>query len=144
MADFQIIPDEAKAKFRRLMEARIKRDNDKAAAKKSEADYRELEAEVWEELEAAMASKTLPVDLGEPYGLVKFRASETIYAKVIDQDRAMEHYENRAMVEQVQAPKFVMARLNEEVRELHDQGKPMPPGLDFSPTRYITITQQKD
>lgn len=144
LSEIQIISDEAKGQFRRLMEARVKRDNSKAAAKKAEEEYREVEAEVWEGLEEAMGHKTLPVDLGEPFGLVKFAANETIYAKVIDQDKALEHYENRAMIEQVSAPKFVMARLSEEVRECYDQGKPMPPGLDFSPKRYITITQQKD
>jgi hypothetical protein len=144
MAEIQVIAPEAKAKFRRLREARVKRDEDKAAAKASEEAYRELEAEVYEELEEAMGNKTLPVDLGDPWGLVKFRTRETYYAKIIDPEKAGEYYEQRAMMDEVSAPKFVMARLNDEVRERMDLGQGMPPGIDFYPNRGVTITRQKD
>lgn len=139
-----MISEESKRKARRLMEARVKRDELKQALAAAEDDYRAQEAEFYEELEAAVGSKTLPMDLGEPWGLVKFRTRETYYGKIIDQDAALEWFEQRAMVDEVSSPKFVMARINEIVRERIDLGEQMPPGIDFSPNRGVTITRQKD
>lgn len=129
--------------LRGLMDARTKRDEAAKAAKEAEAEYREVEADVHEKLSDGPVSRLNNVDLGDPWGKVSFQAKETNYGRIIDQDAALEHYENRAMVEQVSAPKFVMARINEEVRDCLEQGKQLPPGLDFYTKRFVSITRQK-
>lgn len=135
------------AKVRRFMEARERRDEDAEKAKKSEKDYRELEAEVWEELAPAPEAQdqklhSHKVPLGDPYGTVTFEPRETIYGRIIDQELAMGHYENRALVDEVTAPKFVGARVNEEVREAYEKGT-MPPGHDFYAKRFVAIRRPK-
>jgi hypothetical protein len=139
-----MISDEAKGRARRLLESKVKRDELKQALKDAEKEFREREAEFYEELEDATGGKTLPINLGEPWGTVKFRTRETYYGKIIDQDAAQDWFEQRAMIDEVSSPKFVMARINEIVRERIDLGQPMPPGIDFSPNRGVTISREKD
>jgi hypothetical protein len=124
------------------MEARVARDEAKTTFKRLEQEYRSIEADIYEELEDMPG--TLSVDLGEPWGVVKFRNRETYYAKIIDDEKAQEYYESRAMMDEVSSPKFVMARLNEEVRERIDLGQSPPPGVDYYANRGVTITRQKD
>jgi hypothetical protein len=137
-----MIDDAAKGRLRRLMELRETRDQAKAALQTAEKEYRDAEADIYEELEG-MAG-TLPVDLGDPWGIVKFRNRETYYGKIIDPEKAQEYYESRAMIDEVSEPKFVMARINDEVRERIDLGQSMPPGVDFYANRGVTITRPKD
>lgn len=131
------------AKLRRLMESREKRDIDKAAAERSETEYRNNEAEVIEALEGSPLRPPYKLDLGE-YGVVRFHPKETIYGKVVDEEAALEYFEQRAMVDEVTKPKFSMKQINEMVREMYEQGETMPPGITFSPKRYVQITRQKD
>lgn len=134
----------ALAKVRRLMEARVKRDEDKAAAERSEREYREIEAETWESLEDTPLKPPYKVDLGPPYGVVSFHPRETIYGRVIDNEAALDYLESAALVDDFTKPKLVMARVNELVRERYEEGESMPPGLDFYPKRFVAITVQKD
>lgn len=138
-----MISEEAVAKLRRLMEAREKRDTDKKQAEASEKEYREIEAEVHEELAEGPMDRLNGIDLGDPYGKVSFHAKETTYARVIDADAALEHFEQRAMIDEMTQSKIVMARANELVREAKEAGESMPPGLDYYPRRYVQITKQK-
>lgn len=142
----QVFTDEFIAKCRRFVEARQKRDRAKAAAKEAEDDYRELEAEVHDMLtpEDPLAKATaVKVPLGEPWGTVTFQPRATDYARIIDDEKAVEWAEGRALIDEFTAPKFVMARLNEEVREARDEGKPLPDGVDFYTKRFVTITIPK-
>ena len=129
--------------LRRLMELRAKRDEDKAAAEQSEKDYREAEADVYEALSEGPLDRLNNIDLGEPWGKVSFHAKETIYARVIDEEAALEHFEQRAMIEEVTTPKLSMARMNETVRTAVENGDPLPEGLDFYPRRFVQITRKK-
>lgn len=129
--------------LRRLMEAREKRDADATAAKKSEAEYREVEAEIHESLTEGPVDRLNNIDIGPPWGKVSFHAKETTYGRIIDSEKAQEYFEKRALVDEVSAPKFVMQRINEIVRELDEGSQPMPPGVDFYKRRYIQITKQK-
>ena len=125
------------------MELRTKRDEDKAAAERSEKDYREAEADVYEALSDGPMDRLNNIDLGEPWGKVSFHAKETIYSRVIDEDALMEHFEQRAMVDEVTEPTFSKARLNEIARDSVEQAEKMPPGLDFYPRRFVQITRKK-
>lgn len=138
-----MISEENLAKLRRLMEARQKRDESKAQAEVDEKEYREIEADVFEALDEGPVDRLNNIDLGEPWGKVSFQARETTYGRVIDEDQAQEHFEQRQMVEEVSQPKFVMARINELVRAADESGDPMPPGLDFYKRRFVSITRQK-
>lgn len=129
--------------LRRLMEARIARDEAKALKERTEETYREIEAETYEAFEDSGSVGTVKVDLGEPYGVVSFRTRETFFGKVVDEDAALEYYEQRAQIDEVTQPKFTMARINEEVRDRIEQGMSMPPGITFTARRGMTITRQK-
>lgn len=137
-----MINDKDKAKLRRMMDARVKRDADKKAAEKSEEEYREIEAEVWEELSEALEG-TLKVNLGPPHGVVSFLPKSTTYANILNADKILEYLEDRAMMDEMTEPKLVKGRLNELVRELEETGATMPPGLDSYRRRYVQITKQK-
>lgn len=134
------------AKLRRLMELREARDSLEKQAKEAKEAYTEAELELFEELDAGPVKRLNNVDLGEPWGKVSFGARETYYGRIIPgmEEEALEHYEQRAMIDQVTAPKFVMKRINEEVRHRREQNQPMPPGIDFYARRGVTITRQKD
>lgn len=138
-----MIPKEIVQKLRRLMEARVERDTAKKAAELAEKEYRELEAEVWDVLEESDLEPPYKVKLGEPYGTVRFNNRTTNYARVIDEDAALEGFEQRAVVDEFTKPKIVMQRLNEQVRDALEQGKPLPPGVDFYPKRFVSITVEK-
>lgn len=130
-------------KLRRLMEAREKRDEDKKQSEKSETDYREIEAEVHMELADGPLDRLNNIDIGPPWGKVSFHAKSTTYGQVIDEEEAQKHFEERAMVDEVSKPKFVMARINEIVRDADENDAPMPPGISFYKKRYVQITKQK-
>lgn len=132
------------AKLRRVMDARMARDTAKAEAKRTEKEYREIEGEMWEMLDESVQLPPYKFDLGDPYGVVRFNNRETIYARVIDEDEAIEYFEKRAMLDDVSGPKFTMQILNEMVRDLHERDEAMPPGVDFTPRRFLQITREKD
>lgn len=125
------------------MELRTKRDEDKKTAENSEKAYREAEADVYEALSDGPTDRLPNIDLGEPWGKVSFHAKETIYSRVIDEEALMEHFEQRAMVEEVTEPQFSKARLNEIARDYVEQAEKLPPGLDFYPRRFVQITRKK-
>ena len=76
-------------------------------------------------------------------GVVSFYPKETYYGRVIDKDKALDYFEQRAMMDEVTEPKIVMARVNEIVRDALEQNESLPEGLDFYPRRFITITKAK-
>lgn len=130
------------SKFRRLVELRETRDADKTAAERSEEEYRAYESELFAELEESPIKGSRRIDLGEPYGLVVFTPRETKFGRVVDLDKALEHFEQRAMVEEMTKPKIEKRKLNEMVRDLLEQGKPMPEGIDWYANRGITISKK--
>ena len=139
-----MISAESVSQLRRLMELRDLRDNTKKAAETAEKEYRESEADVYAALEENPVKGTIKVDLGEPWGVVSFYPRTTVFGKIIDPNKAQEHFEQRAMVDEVSAPKFVMKRINELVRDAREQGRDMPPGISWFERRGVTITRQKD
>ena len=140
-----MLTNEDIAQLRRLMELREERDRLATEADKAKKDYQEAEMDLYERLSEGPVSRLNNVDLGPPWGKVSFGARETYYGRIIKgmEDVALAHYQQRAMVEQVTEPKFVMARINEEVRDCIEQGKQPPPGIDFYARRGVTITRQK-
>jgi hypothetical protein len=134
--------EELKSKFRRLVELREKRDSTKLAAENAEKEYREYEAELWDELDDSPLKGTIKLDLGPPYGEVKFGPRETFYGRVLDKEAALDYFENRALMDEYTEPKIAMSRVNELVRECLEQKRPIPEGLDFYAKRYISISHK--
>lgn len=135
--------EQFRSKFRRLMELRVERDETKKAAETAETDYRGYEAELWDELSSSPLEGSIKLDIGLPYGIVAFTPTETFYARVIDEDVALEGFEQRAVVEEYTEPKIAKGRLNELVRECIEQNQKLPPGVDWYARRPIKITRQK-
>lgn len=138
-----MLGEEFTAKLRRLMEAREKRDTSKIAAETAEKEYRELESELWDEIDESPVEGSLKIDLGEPYGKVTFGVRETYYGRVLDTEAALEYFEQTARVDEFTQPKIVPARVNELVRERLEAGEPMPDGIDFYARRYIAMSRPK-
>lgn len=141
-----IITEQAKTKLRNLVRARIERDEKKKALQEAERAFREAEDEVYEALDESGVTGSIKVDLGGEFGTVGFRTRETIYAKIIPgkQEQLLEHFEKRAMVDEVSSPEFKKARLNEIAREVYESGGEWPEGLSYYANRGVTITRQKD
>ena len=138
-----MLSDRDIALLRRLVEAREKRDETDAAARRAAAEYREIEAEVHEELTDGPVQRLNNVDLGPPYGRVSFHAKETTYGRILDKDQALDYIEERQMADEMTESKIVMARVNEIVRECVEEGQDLPPGFDFYRRPYVQITRQK-
>jgi hypothetical protein len=130
--------------LRRFMEAREEKDATEVAAKNAKEAYQDMEADLYERLADGPVSRLNNVDLGPPWGKVSFGARETFYGRVIDDEAALEYFEQRAMVEEVSHPKFTMKRINEIVRDAIEQNQSPPPGLDFYARRGVTVTRKKD
>ncbi len=147
--EIDVIPPALKRKLRALVEKREKRDAAKIAWQAEKDECEALELEVFDIFERPGADGepqikgTLSVPLGEPYGTVKFRTRETHYAKIVDEEEVHQHYERRAMMEEVSAPKFVMRRLNDDVREALESDGDLPKGLSYTTQRGMTITLEK-
>lgn len=137
-----MIEESGKALLRRLIDARERRDLDKTALSASEAEFREIEADVFELLRSSGIVSTLKLDLGDPYGTVAFLPRETTYGRIIDEDLAIKYYKSRAKLEEYTEIKFGSARINEDVRKALEAGESPPPGVDFTKRRGVTITRK--
>jgi hypothetical protein len=130
------------SKFRRLVELRTERDETKATADRAEEEYREYESELFDEMEASPVKGARRIDLGEPFGLVVFTPRETKFGRILNLDDALDYFETRAMSDEMTKPGISKRKLNELVRELLEQGKPMPAGVDWYANRGITISKK--
>lgn len=146
-----IFSPQFKQKLRQLLEARDKYAEADAARKAAKSELDELELDVFDMFEGLQGQmdggkkvgSTIPVPLGEPYGVVKFRTRETHYAKIADEDAFLEWLNERAMTEEVSGTSFVKRRLHEIVREAIENNESPPPGLTYYTDRGMTITRQK-
>jgi hypothetical protein len=130
------------SRFRRLVELREKRDEDKTSAEKSEVEYREYEAELFEELSDGPMQGTLRFDLGGNIGIVTFTPRETKFGRIVDADAAVQYFEERELAKEFTKPAIEKRKLNELVRDLLEQGKSMPAGIDWYAKRGITISRK--
>lgn len=134
--------DAITAKCRRFAELRNERDEAKKAAETVEKEYREYESELFDELEESPLAGALKFDFGPPLGTIAFSLRTTYYGRIIDAAEAVEFFDTRGELEEMTKPKIEGGKLNEKVRELVEQGKPMPPGIDFYPRRGISISKK--
>jgi hypothetical protein len=130
------------SQFRRLVELRESRDQTKTAAESAEKEYRDYEAELFDELRDSPLEGTTRLDLGGNIGVVAFTPRETTFGRIIDAAAAVEYFEENGQTEEMLKPQIGKGKLNERVRELLEQGKKMPPGVDFYANRGITISRR--
>lgn len=133
---------EFKAKFQRLVELRETRDIDKAAAKRSEAAYRESEAELFAELQDAGIRGRLEFDFGPELGTVKFQRRSTPYGRIIDKAAAVEAFKKLGKHEIIYEESIREGRLNEFVRDTLETHGELPTGVDFYHREGISISRK--
>lgn len=138
-----MITEQQKSQFRRLLELRDKKDESEATAKAAKEEYQQAELEMCEEFQESGVEGTIKADLGPPYGSVSFRARETTYSEIYDDEAALRYFEERCMIDEVTAPKFSKKNVNAIVRDLNEQGLKLPPGVSFRKVRGMTITRPK-
>lgn len=142
MADAALGAD-LEVKLRRFVEARTVRDETKVASERAEKVYRAQEAELWDELADSPIEGAIKVNLGPPYGVVTFQPKETYYGRILDEEKALEYFEQTAQVDEFTKPKIVKSRLNELVRQCLEAEKSPPAGIDFYASRYVSISKKK-
>lgn len=130
------------SQFRRLVELREKNDETKAAHDAAKEEYREYEAELYEQLEHGPFKGQRKIDLGPPYGTVAFTPRATPYGRVLDKEAALKYFEEREELESMVDSDVVARRLNEIVKDKLEAGETMPPGVDFYYRRGITISRK--
>jgi hypothetical protein len=131
-------------KLRDLVEKRERRDETKDAAERAEKVYRQAEAAVWEEIKDEYGDLTsFTIDLPE-IGKVKFGRRQTIRSRILDEEEFAAWAKETGRDDEFLKPGIHKRVLNEEVREAIDHGQPLPPGVDFSTTRFISIQRGKD
>lgn len=141
-----MLSNEQLNQLRRLMELREEKEQTAKAAKSAEAAYREAEEELADALNSGPVKRINNVDLGEPWGKVSFGYRETAYGRIIPgaEKVALKHYESRGLKDEYTNPKFVMKRLNEEVRQRLEANEDMPPGVDYYYRRGVTVSSAKN
>jgi hypothetical protein len=128
--------------LRGYVDARRKKDHDKMVADLSAKAYREMEAELWDAIEAMGIKGELKIDLGEGYGVVGFGAAKTDFGTIIDEEQAQEYFESRALTDEMTEPKVRKARLNSLVRDLKEANKKLPPGIGDYTKRYVKMSMK--
>lgn len=131
------------AKGRRYAESRQKQEELEAALKRAKDERTEVEREFWAMIDESPLEGAIKLDLGPPFGVVVFQAKETYYGRILNQEKALEYFESRAMTDEVTEPKPVMARVHEFVRDVLDSAGDLPEGIDFYAKRYVSYTKKR-
>lgn len=127
------------AAVRAFLKARDEAEAAASAAKAAEKEHKQRQAELWEAMSDA-GLKSLKIDVGEPWGEISLRPSETIRSKVLDKDALIEALEQSGRADEITKVDFKLKPLNELVRECLNHKIKLPDGLDFSSTKYITVS----
>lgn len=126
---------------RRYLEAEERASELEAAAKDARDEANDLQREFWDRLDED-ATPTVTCDLGEPHGRVQFQRRETIRATILDKDAAAVALREEGHDYMLEPVGFRKQPLNQEVRERLRSGRALPDGVDFSRTRYVTISRR--
>lgn len=108
--------------------ARLKFELDKVAVKERDAQT---------ELMEIMDSQDIKSFRHKKFGL--FTAAVRIWAKITDLGKAKEYFEEKGLDQEIWKLKLESGRLNRFVKEMLDEGKVLPEGIGFSPSKYISV-----
>lgn len=126
---------------RQMVESREKRDTTATAAKSAEKAYKEIERDFWEHM-SDLGLTTAKLDL-PGIGSVQFQRRETIRGIVTDHAAAVKALVDGGLDDALLGDRKIQQRaLNEMMRSWLDSGQPIPEGLDFNPSRYVSITRK--
>lgn len=127
---------------RELMDLREDYETKRKSKVRAEDAKNAKERELFDEMKA-QNSKTTVLELGPGYGDVQVGRRETIRARVIDLDAALDAFEQSAQIDEISKTEIRKKQLNEIVRERLLTGQPLPAGIDFTRTPYIEVTRRK-
>lgn len=136
----EIGAEELASRVRRLVELRAEKDETDKAAKRAKKAHSEYEQEFYDLLERSPLKGSIKIDLGGEHGVVQIVPRETYYGRVINKDKALEYFNNRALTEEFSEVKIAAGKVNELVRDLVEQGKPLPDGIDYYAKRFFTVS----
>lgn len=131
-----------KHRFLRLVQLREERDIDKAKAKRSEAAYREYEAELFEELRDSGFKGAIGFDFGGDIGTVKFQLRSTTYGKIIDKAAAIAALKKEGLDDLIYQEAVRERRLNELVRDRMESSGDLPDGIGSYDRQGISISRK--
>jgi hypothetical protein len=119
-----------------------KRKKKRAAFQEQEATNRikELEAEI---IDRYPNRKAGTVSLGEGYGDIKFSQQSRNYVRIFNEDAARKALEEEGLADEALVPGFNRAALNDLIRERAENGQPLPDGIAYTPSEWVTITEPK-
>lgn len=135
--------DAFKARFLRLLELREAHDIADVQEKKTNAAYREYEAELYEALKDAGIEGTQKFDFGLGVGTASFRARKpTFYGQVIDKDVAISALKREGLSDAIMQDVIRKGRLNELVRDRLESGGELPEGVGYYDQKGISISRK--
>lgn len=127
---------------RTLIDKRKAKDEAEAKADAAKRAYKQVEQEFWADM-AEEGMTTFTSDLGPGYGKVQFQKRQTVRGIILDKDKAAESLREEGLDDGLLgAPEIRKAALNEHVRDLVAAGQPLPEGIDFSDTKYVSISRK--
>lgn len=127
---------------RQLVDLREKHETAEAAAKKAKKAYKAAEADFWEHMED-QGLTTFTSDLGTGYGKCQFQKRETIRGIVRDKDAARKAIEEMNLEDSLLGgAEIQQGALSEHVRDWLAAGQEIPAGIDFNPTRYVSLSRK--
>lgn len=134
-----------RTKLREYIDARRALTKAAKAEKKARAEKVAIEMEVHELLRELMGpgvKGSVPFDLGEGYGTVRFSPQSTHYGQVLDREMAEKALRDAGRErEQIITTKLREQQLNELVREHLDHNQELPDGIGFYTRDYVQVTR---
>jgi hypothetical protein len=133
-----------KGKAAELIELKREKDRLKIAFEDAKRAYTAAERDLWHHLDEDLGVKTITLELGEPHGTIQLQRRETIKGRVIDDEAAVAALREMGLGEAVlkDIPQVRQKVLNEHVRDILKSGGDLPEGVDFVPTRYISVSKR--
>lgn len=113
-----------------------------AEKKRAEEAWKAAQDELWDFLDD-LGVTSLNVDLGPGYGDIQLQKRETIRGIVKDPAKAAAALEKAGLADALLGePKIHQRALSEHVRDWLASGQTIPDGIDFNPTRYVSVTRK--
>lgn len=126
---------------RKLVDARRANDKAQKAAEKTKAVKDEVEEALFEAMDE-QSLKSVTLDLGPGYGKKQFTGRQTIYSRIFNDTAAIQAFKDEGLEAEMLKPGFNKTPLNQLVKDRIKRGQPLPPGVDYSRSTGITITDR--
>jgi hypothetical protein len=127
---------------RALVTRREARDKAKNEHDRAKDAFEETQQAIWEHMEEH-GMTTMTLDLGTGFGKVQFQKRETVRGIVKDPEKAVASIKDLGLDDALLGPQKIQQRaLSENMRDWIASGQPIPEGLDFNPTRYVSISRK--